>query len=110
LPSSDKGFVRTGQDVDIKFDAFPFQIYGKPRGKLIWLSPDAEEVRSAFTDSNRPAHFAYRAKIKLITLPENFQITPGMTVKADIITDKRKIINFFLFPLVDSVETGFRVR
>ena len=43
LSNEDIGYVKAGQDVEIKVDTFPFQKYGSLKGKLVWVSPDSEE-------------------------------------------------------------------
>lgn len=120
LPNEDKGFIREGQPVDIKLDAFPFQKYGKLRGRLVWVSPDAEEWTNASRAlmasptllrslNAQASQLVYRAKIQPETDPQ-LKLAPGMTVKVDVFTDRRRIIDFFLFPLTEAVEDALRVR
>lgn len=37
-------------------------------------------------------------------------IQPGMTVQADILTDHRRIVEFFLAPVIKYLDEGLRVR
>jgi hemolysin D len=124
LSNEDRGFVRLGQDVDIKIDAFPFQKYGKLSGTLTWLSSDAEDYASATRRSPSPfapslasgtqrSQFVYRMRIQprnLQLLDRSIVLSPGLSVKADIYTDKRRIIDFLLFPVQEGIETATRTR
>ncbi len=110
LLSEEKGFVKQGQRVDVKLDAYPFQKYGKLKATLIWASPDSEELNLPGQSKDKNAKLVYRVKIKLLEQPKKFDLVPGMTLKADILTDSRKIIHFFLFPVIESTEEALRVR
>lgn len=121
LASDQKGFVRIGQAVDIKVDAYPYQKYGKVQGTLVWVSPDAEEWSSAtqgfMTDTqalkkatNSGSALTYRIKVKPNLKSGGFAITPGMTVAVDVFTDKRRVIDFFLFPVSSALDEALRVR
>ncbi len=132
---TDVGFVRVGQNVEIKVDTFPFQKYGTIRGTLAWISPDAEDrsqaggldsdstpgnagnsAASRDTRSNSGGtQYFYRVHIKpeRITMRVDGQevpLTAGMTVKADIITDNRRVIEFFLSPVIKYLDEGLQVR
>jgi membrane fusion protein, hemolysin D len=37
-------------------------------------------------------------------------IQSGMTVQADIVTDRRRVIDFFLSPVTKYLDEGLRVR
>lgn len=121
LASDQIGFVRIGQAVDIKIDAYPYQKYGKVQGTLVWVSPDAEEWSAATkgfmtdnqslkTAANSGSALAYRIKVKPIVKTGSFMITPGMTLTVDIFTDKRRVIDFFLFPVSAALDDALRVR
>lgn len=110
LSNQDRGFVRPGQHVDVKFDAYPFQKYGKFSGVLTWVSPDSEEEPAPDNAGGKASRFVFRTKIKLLQVPSVFELAPGMSVKVDMFTDNRRIIDFFLFPVFESTEGALRVR
>lgn len=121
LPSDQKGFVRIGQNVDIKVDAYPYQKHGKLKGRLAWISPDAEEwsggTKGFMPESqalksltNSDAGLFYRIKVTLERGSSTFSISPGMTVSVDVFTDKRRVIDFFLFPVSRAVDEALRIR
>lgn len=107
LPNKDIGFVTENQEVAIKFDAFPFQKYGTIKGKVTSISPDA------FEDEKMGS--VYRIKIELDKKTidvsgKEVNISPGMTVTAEIKTGKRRIIEFFLEPIIKYVDEGLKLR
>ncbi len=139
LSNEDVGFVKIGQSSEIKVDTFPFQKYGTLRGKVIWVSPDAEDAggdivlpgnasdQSAFRDqdanssnktaniNNKVSGLVYRVHIQpeqLFMMVDGRQVplTPGMTVKADITTDHRTVLQFFLSPAIRYLDEGLKVR
>ena len=89
--------MESGQLVDIKFEAFPFTRYGTVPGKLISISNDAiihEQLGPVYT-----------AKVTLdnqqITVEgKQINLSPGMSASVEVKTGTRRIIEFFLSPLL----------
>lgn len=107
LLNRDIGFVEAGQEVAVKFDTFPFQKYGTIKGKVEGISPDAFE--------DEKIGFVYKMKVSLekseITVNgKEVHISPGMTVSAEIKTGKRRIIEFFLEPIIKYAEESLTLR
>lgn len=105
--NKDIGFIEVGQDVEVKFDTFSFQKYGSIKGEVISISPDAIE------DENLGN--VYKMKVKLnkdIFTINNKQvyIFPGMTVSAEVKTGKRRIIEFFLSPIMKNMRESLTLR
>jgi hemolysin D len=103
----DAGFVREGQLVRVKLEAFPFTRYGVVAGRLAFLSRDAvqdEKLGLVFPARVELSQFAIRVgrQMKLLT--------PGMAVSAEIRTGRRRIIEFLLSPLARRVEEAGRER
>lgn len=107
LPNKDRGFIKVGQDVAIKLDTFSFQKYGLIKGKVDKISPDAFEIENVGT--------MYIINVTLdkqsIMIEENeIPFSPGMTLSAEIKTGKKKIIAFFLEPLIKYAHESLSVR
>ncbi len=97
VENKDIGFVREEQQAEIKIDAFPYTKYGLIKGVVSHLSADAVE------DEKRG--LVYQARIRLdadrITADgREIRLSPGMSVVAEIKTGKRRVIEFFLSPLL----------
>lgn len=107
LLNSDIGFVKTGQEAEVKFDTFPFQKYGTVKGKVTWLSPDAVDDEKLGP--------VYKMKVEMERQSINVDgretlISPGMTLSVEVKTGKRKIIEFFLSPIVKYSKESLTLR
>ena len=132
VTNQDIGYLKPGQPVEVKVDTFPFQKYGSLPGTLTWVSADAEDKSAASSDldtrsgaptkdedrntANNP-NAGYVYKVHVRTERSQFivdgaprPIQSGMTVQADIVTDRRRVIDFFLSPVVKYLDEGLKVR
>lgn len=97
VENKDIGFVQVGQRAEIKVDAFPYTKYGLVDSEVADLSDDAIE------DQQRG--LVYRARLKLREDAVEVDgrlvpLAPGMSVAAEIKTGERRVIEFFLTPLL----------
>ena len=121
IAGRDDGFVHVGDFVAIKFDTFPFSVYGMAEGTVRIVSPDS--FTAADTQASRspgavplPGNSTepfYRARISLDQLnlhdvPQNFRVTPGMPVTADIKVGKRTVLSYLLGRILPVVQEGMR--
>ena len=105
--NKDIGFIRTGQETKIKFDTFPFQKYGTVSGEVTEVSPDA------FEDEKMGSVYKVKVKLEQTTIlvdNKEMTITPGMAVSVEIKIGKRRILEFFLDPIVKYLEESLKVR
>ncbi len=105
--NQDIGFVSVGQTAELKFDTFQFQKYGTINGVITFLSPDAHEDEKLGP--------VYRALVKpeklfFIIKGKETPVSPGMTVSVEVKTGKRRIIEFFLSPLIKYMDESLKVR
>lgn len=107
LQNQDIGFVHVGQKVAVKLDTYSFQRYGMLTGKVVSISPDAvqDEATGAST---------YKMKVALentkSTKGVDIKLLSGMTVSSEIKTGDRRIISFFLDPLVAGLDSSLKSR
>ncbi len=107
VPNKDIGFIHLDQEAELKFDTFPFQKYGTIDAGLFYISPDAQEADKAglvYKIKLRPKRFSIRVKGK------DIPISPGMAVTAEIKTGQRRVIEFFLSPLIKHVDESLTLR
>ncbi len=106
LDNQDVGFVKPGQRVVVKVATYPFQRYGYLEGTVENISPDAIQ------DDKKS--LIYKAKIKLndekSSKQNQLKLLPGMSVSAEITTGQRRIIEFFLDPLMTKADESLKVR
>ena len=107
IENTDIGFVRAGQTAEVKIDSFPFTKYGTIDSEVMLVSHDAIE------DEKRGLIFSARMKLAraAIRVEENLiNLTPGMSVTVEIKTGKRRVIEYFLGPLLQYQAEGLRER
>lgn len=126
LENRDVGFVAAGQRVQLKVDAFPFTRYGLLSGTVVSVDRDAEPVsQPAVQGSQRAAdaidhvegseRLRYTVHIALEARSLDIDgrvgsLLPGMSIKAEILTGKRRIIDFLLAPLREHMHDAMRER
>lgn len=98
IEERDRGFLREGQTVKVKFTAFPYQRYGFINGTLEYISPAT--VISA-SDHKRPV---YKGRVGIerdyFTVDDiRHALRYGMTATAEIVVRKRRLIDLALDPL-----------
>jgi hemolysin D len=103
----DAGFVREGQAVRVKLEAFPFTRYGVVNGRLTFMSRDAVQ------GEHRGRVFPARVALSPFAINVNGRATPltaGLAATAEIRTGRRRVIEFLLSPLQRRVEEAGRER
>lgn len=103
----DIGFVRAGQDVEIKLETFPFTKYGTVPGKVLYVSGDA------VADEKLGPVYLARISVGRKTMKVGDQqvpLTPGMAATAEIKTGKRQVIEYVISPILRYRDEALRER
>jgi membrane fusion protein len=118
-PSKTAGFVSAGQQVLIRYNAYPYQKFGLQTGTVMDVS------KTPFAPNELPQHLAstilsnaqqnilgfnsnealYRIKVQLkqqsiLAYGHTQAIKPGMTLEADVVQDRRKIWEWIIEPVL----------
>lgn len=107
LENKDIGFVREGMLAEIKIHTFPFTKYGIIDGEVITVSNDAT------VDEKRGLIYGMRLLMAQNTISvegKDVRLMPGMAVTAEVQIGHRRIIEFFLSPLLRHSEESLRER
>jgi hemolysin D len=105
--NKDIGFVRAGQPVTVKVESFPFTRYGVLRGTVSSVS------RDAIADEKLGLYYLARVRVPKghMTIDGvDVQLSPGMTVTAEVTTGTRRLIEYLLSPVMQHVEESGRER
>ncbi|MBV9568445.1 MAG: HlyD family efflux transporter periplasmic adaptor subunit, partial [Hyphomicrobiales bacterium] len=107
VPARAIGFIEKGQPVRLLYDAFPFQRFGTYRGTIAsvaatMLAPN--EMPEPMATLKEPA---YRVKVALerqtvTAFAREVTLQPDMTLRADIILEKRSMLDWLLEPLMSA--------
>lgn len=107
VANKDIGFIQEGQNAEVKIDAFPFTKYGLIDAMVTNLSNDAV--------ADEELGLVYKAHVKLATSTvqvegKQVDLSPGMSVAVEIKTGKRRLIEYFLSPLLRYKQESVRER
>lgn len=105
--NKDIGFVHEGQKAAVKIDTFNFTKYGLIDAEILTISDDAIQ------DEN--LGLVYSARIKLhqdgLQIDDHWvKLSPGMSATSEIKTGKRRLIEYFLSPLLRYKQESVRER
>ena len=124
VSNRDIGFVNKKMPVTIKIDTFDFQKYGTIEGKVMQVAHDSKPLSTLA--SGMPAQnpnasvnptqeamytvFIQPLKNHLTVNGEKQFLTTGLSLTSEINVGKRKIIEFFIYPIIQHLDEGLSVR
>lgn len=102
----DVGFMRVGDEVTVKIDAYEFVEHGSATGRVRWISEGTltddlitgAPTVSAGAGGSQPY---YKARVNLTkfdfhNVPTDFRLLPGMTLSADVHVGTRHLLLYLL--------------
>lgn len=107
IENKDIGFVKTGQHAEVKVETFQYTRYGTVGAEVVSVSHDA------INDEKRGLIYSIRAKMDGSSIDvggTDVALSPGMAVTVEIKTDKRRVIEYFLSPLMQHAGESLRER
>lgn len=102
---TDIGFVKKGEEARLKLGTYDFMRYGTVTGVVTMVSPYST------LDEKLNPYFKV-----IVSIPQNYvgdqekTIEPGMTVQADIITDRQSVLKYLFRPIYTAFSQGMRER
>lgn len=105
-PSRAAGFVRTGDEVRLMYDAFPFQRFGSGSGRvtsIATLPVDPQDLPLA----GESKEALYRVRVALdrqavSAYGREWPLPPGGHLRADLILERQSLMDWILDPLLAS--------
>jgi len=104
VPTRAIGFVAKGQEVVLRYDAFPYERFGQYRGVV------SDIGRNVWTAGERVGPLSarepvYRVDVALdrqnvSALGQEFPLRPGMLVNADLLLEKRTLLEWIFEPVL----------
>lgn len=115
LENKDIGFVQEGDAAEIKVHTFPFTKYGVIDAKVTRISNDAFSTEQTQKDPSQNAGLVYTmgltmANNTMMVNGRSVPLMPGMAVTAEVKTGERRMIEFFLAPLLKAKKESIRER
>lgn len=107
LENKDVGFVRVGQNAEVKIDAFDYAKYGTLNAKVKHVSQDAIQ------DDKKGLIYATKIsldKSSIFVDGKTLPLSAGMSVNVEIKTGTRRVIEYVLSPLVQHQREALHER
>ncbi len=107
VQNKDIGFVKPGQPAEIKIQTFQYTKYGTIDAKVTSVSYDA------INDEQRGLIYSTRVSLDKTHIMVNgaeVKLRAGMAVSVEIKIDKRRVIEYFLSPLLRHASESLRER
>ncbi|PRO67880.1 HlyD family secretion protein [Alteromonas gracilis] len=104
VPVRSAGFLREGQALHIRYDAFPYQKFGVQTGEITNISPSLilpGELIDVPISINEPAYLV-TAKIsanEILAYGNNISLKAGMTFSADVHLSQRTLMEWLMEPI-----------
>lgn len=106
----DIALVRKDLDAMVRFDPFDYTIFGGVAGKVVYVSADTLQERSARGDDIYYRVHITTSPTPLTTTGKQLEILPGMTTQVDIRTGKRTLLEYLLKPLRKTLSQSLKER
>jgi membrane fusion protein len=104
VPTRAIGFIKPGQEVVLRYEAFPYERFGQYRGVV------SDIGRNVWTQGERVGPLSarepvYRVDVKLdsqavTALGQEYALRPGMLVNADLLLEKRTLLEWIFEPVL----------
>jgi hemolysin D len=107
-------YIKAGDPVRIKLDAFPFQQHGVVKGHVRTVSEDSFVRPPASGEEEslgREAFYLARVVMDdrtLLGVPADVRFLPGMTLTAEVVFGDRTVMSYLLYPIIRSLDEGLR--
>ena len=108
-PSRAIGFVRSGQEVRLQFDAFPYQKYGAGRGTVTEVSRVPIEA-NAVDPALRIEEPVFRIRVAIQAVAPQIRqaesrLRPGMTLGANLVLERRPLWEVIFNPMAAALRS-----
>jgi len=109
IPSRDVSYVKVGNAVSVKLEAYPYQRYGTLTGRLYVISAASVPLKA----DDPKSELVYRAQVLLIETVRDLtkrgiHLRPGLIATAEIKTGSRSIASYILNPILRTADEGLR--
>ena len=104
VPTRAIGFIKPGQEVVLRYEAFPYERFGQYGGRVTDIG------RSVWTQGEKIGPLSakepvYRVDVKMdrqdvTALGQDFALRPGMLVNADLLLEKRTLLEWIFEPVM----------
>jgi membrane fusion protein len=110
IASRQRGFIKEGQRIRLKFDAFPYSRFGTLEARIDTISRDtivpaqgASVSASSIGDESDYVAYARLVKPEFSARGEHHRLLPGMRATASVVVEQRTIAEWVLAPVFEAI-------
>lgn len=110
VANKDLAYVYPKQRISLHIEAFPSNHFGKLYGTIVSMSPSSQESDGSSGHAEAPFYILRVRPDRLVMKFENktYPIRSGMTLTADIVTQNKSLLSFFVEPIQVHLDRAFR--
>jgi hemolysin D len=110
VDSLDIGYIKVGDPVHLKLDAFDFQTHGVLEGKVRTISQDAFRREGQNTQGAESYYLARVSfgKARLKKMTPDARLLPGMTLAGEVVVGKRSVMSYLVGPVTKAMNESIR--
>lgn len=113
IKPGDIGFVKVGQKAEVKLGAYDFAVYGRLKGTVTMISPDAlgdtERQGATATDTTYYRVLMHAERSTLQAGGKPLPVLPGMTGIGEINVGERSVLSYLMQPMTKA-QQAFQER
>ncbi|MDM7459460.1 MAG: HlyD family efflux transporter periplasmic adaptor subunit [Paracoccus sp. (in: a-proteobacteria)] len=104
VPSRAAGFIEEGQEVQLMYQAYPYQKFGVAEGRITSFSRTVLAPTEIAIPGLEIAEPVFRVKVALArdsvtAYGQDMPVQPGMLLSANIVIDRRSLLEWLLDPI-----------
>lgn len=101
MPSHAVGFIKPGQRINLRLDAFPYQKFGVQHATVAQIGRSNERSETNGFNGGQPFYrlIADLDKQSITAYGKEQRLLPGMSVSAEIRVEHRTLMEWLLEPL-----------
>jgi len=104
----DISHLRAGDTARVKLDTFPYQKYGTLDGTVLSVNGDVTEHEEAGRKSKVYKVGIAITRNNLHDIPADATLLPGMAATCEIKVGSRRLITYFLYPIIRTLDSALR--
>lgn len=104
IENKDISSVEVGDTVQIKLQAYPYSDYGAVQGEIIYISP------SVITNASNQSVYEVKVQIDEENCHDDIEFISGMTGSIEVNIGKRSVMDYFLEPILGSLDKSLKEK
>jgi membrane fusion protein len=106
-PSQAVGLIKPGAPVRLRLDSYPYEKFGSAEGRVLSIAPTSS-MPAELPQGPAKSGPVFRVVVELaqqhieLDAQHRYPLQPGMTLSADVLLERRRLVEYLLAPLLGS--------